>query len=809
MATSIARYLLDEASTGTTPTTVVDGTGNGNGLTITYSGDATWTSVGAGNGLDYTATPITTNSAKAELTDVANNGTIGSSLASVTECSFLAVVDVDAGSSSGARIFQIGTSTGNGELALVEDAFETVVRIGGSTAATFAPLAGLGVTVVACVIDTTEALAADRVKVWYDGVAKTPNTSPVSLNATIDANNSSFSMCLGNRPSANRNFDGKFYYFELFSDKLTSGEVTDSNTNLSADNDAAALVADVTAPVISSPTGTTVNDISATGTVSTDEGNGLLYYYASTSSSETAVTIKASGSSQAVSASGAQAVTFTGLTQSTTYYAHYVQEDSATNQSNVVSSASFTTLVTQATVSNIDTDDDVQAGQAGVTIAGTNFGTVTGVTLGGEALVLNSNTATEVDVDIPSTINLRWGVTTYELAVTNTVGTGTLSDVTLSAQAGWEVANYDGPAPDPATTESFYEEAQSDSDVGNLLMGLNDLLAWESQSGLTVDAQTIPIVAPPATVAGDYRLWDDSVGSWTGTSTFTIIDGSFADTVPPVLSSPTGAETSDTTASGSVSTDEGNGVLYYYASTNSSESAATIKASGLSVGVSATGAKVVGYVGLTAATTYYAHYVQDDSSSNESNVVSSGGFTTQTTPDVTAPVLTSPTATTTSPVSATGTVVTDESGGVLYFLPSSNSSETAATIKAGGLSQSVLVTGEQTVGLADITPETTYYLHYVQDDASSNESNVVSSGSFTTPAGNVIPLDSRQSIGKLADHLRSTGSYSHTQTNEIVWEWLVGLGVPKTQLNQMLYQYLGSIGYVGTLPDRVYKWGKG
>lgn len=100
--------------------------------------------------------------------------------------------------------------------------------------------------------------------------------------------------------------------------------------------------ADVTAPVLSSPTGTATGSSTADGSVSTDEGNGTLYYLASTNVSETAATIKA-GSSQAVSTTGVQSVSFTGLTASTVYYAHYVQDDAASNESNVANSASFTT----------------------------------------------------------------------------------------------------------------------------------------------------------------------------------------------------------------------------------------------------------------------------------------------------------------------------------------------------------------------------------------------------------------------------------------------------------------------------------
>jgi hypothetical protein len=80
-----------------------------------------------------------------------------------------------------------------------------------------------------------------------------------------------------------------------------------------------------TVPVLSSPTATKTGTTTATGTVSTDANAGTLYYYMSTNTTETNATIKASGSSQAISGTGQQNVSFTGLTPATTYYAHYVQ----------------------------------------------------------------------------------------------------------------------------------------------------------------------------------------------------------------------------------------------------------------------------------------------------------------------------------------------------------------------------------------------------------------------------------------------------------------------------------------------------
>ena len=105
----------------------------------------------------------------------------------------------------------------------------------------------------------------------------------------------------------------------------------------------ASLAADTTAPVLSLPTGTKTGSTTATGTVSTDEGNGTLYFWATENATETAAAIKASGDSQAVVATGVQNVSFTGLTAGTTHYAHYVHDDAASNESNVVTSTTFDT----------------------------------------------------------------------------------------------------------------------------------------------------------------------------------------------------------------------------------------------------------------------------------------------------------------------------------------------------------------------------------------------------------------------------------------------------------------------------------
>lgn len=423
MAISIARYRFSEAQAGTGPTQVGDDTNNGNALTIDYSsGDAVWGGSASGNFLDYTAAVTTANTAKAELFDIQNNGNIGSSLDGVTECSFFIVLDVDSGSALGARNFHIGSNAGNGELALVADAFSNIVRIGGNSVAEFPDLAGAGVSVVACVIDTTQANVDDRVRIWYDDVEQTVSNATCPLNETIDANNATYSLCVGNRPSSDRNVDGRIHYFELFSDQLTSQEITDGTTNLLSNNDVPALAQ------------------------------------------------------------------------------------------------------TGRSITNIDGDNVVFAGQA-TSITGIDFDLpISSVTIGGESCtVTGTPTTTNIDVTVPATINLKWSQQ-YTLEVTDNTGPLTLNGVTVGPRANFEQVTYNGSAPNPVNTESFYEYAQTDAGVGNYTMISGDVLAWESQTGMTVDGQTIPVINPAATVSGTYLIWDDTLSTWKSDSTFTILN---------------------------------------------------------------------------------------------------------------------------------------------------------------------------------------------------------------------------------------------------------------------------------------------
>lgn len=106
---------------------------------------------------------------------------------------------------------------------------------------------------------------------------------------------------------------------------------------------------DTTAPVLTSPVGTTTGSTTATVGATTDEGNGTLYAFVSTSATPPSDSDLIAGTgavwagSVAVSSTGAKTLNATGLTASTGYYAHLLHRDAASNDSNTVTSAQFTT----------------------------------------------------------------------------------------------------------------------------------------------------------------------------------------------------------------------------------------------------------------------------------------------------------------------------------------------------------------------------------------------------------------------------------------------------------------------------------
>lgn len=252
--------------------------------------------------------------------------------------------------------------------------------------------------------------------------------------------------------------------------------------------------------------------------------------------------------------------------------------------------------------------------------------------------------------------------------------------------------------------------------------------------GLTANASEVSDVTP--TLAHRVVLLDADGFAYTAlvSALQSVLNGGTppADTTGPTLSSPTGAATGATTASGSVTTNEGNGTLYYLATVNATETAATVKANGATMAINSTGSKAVSASALNSTTQYYWHFVQRDAAGNDSARVTSAPFTTSAAGDTTAPTLSAASGTQTGQTTATGTVSTNEANGTLYRYISTNAVESAATVKAANLTQTVNATGAQNVSATGLTAGTTYYWHFVQRDAAGNESAVISSAGFQT-----------------------------------------------------------------------------
>lgn len=179
---------------------------------------------------------------------------------------------------------------------------------------------------------------------------------------------------------------------------------------------------DTTAPTLTSPSATATGATTASGSVTTSEANGTLYYLASANATETDVTVKAAASQAVTQSATPQSVSFTGLTAATPYYPHFLHRDAAGNDSAVASGAQFTT--------------DVSSGDA-------DPPTLTG------SVTFASITQTSYTAQWPAGSD-NVAVTGYEYQIGNTAGAWTDAGNNLSAAITGRTAG---------TTETVYVRA--------------------------------------------------------------------------------------------------------------------------------------------------------------------------------------------------------------------------------------------------------------------------------------------------------------------------------------------------------------
>lgn len=181
--------------------------------------------------------------------------------------------------------------------------------------------------------------------------------------------------------------------------------------------------ADTTAPTLSSATAAANGPNAATGSVTTNEGNGTLFSIASANASETSAAVIAAGIQQAITSAGAKTVAVSGLAANTTYRLHHAHRDQYNNvAANATSSATFTTAAAIAVPSTMSAPI-ITGGDGKVSIAWTvpalNGGTFVSAIFTastGQTLTVNATTS-PVDFTLPNGTAV-----TVSGKVTNSVG---------------------------------------------------------------------------------------------------------------------------------------------------------------------------------------------------------------------------------------------------------------------------------------------------------------------------------------------------------------------------------------------------
>lgn len=301
----------------------------------------------------------------------------------------------------------------------------------------------------------------------------------------------------------------------------------------------------------------------------------------------------------------------------------------------------------------------------------------------------------------------------------------------------------------------------------NIEYSVNGGSSWSNLGRTTAGSQTLTMASGSTSYAFLWRYTNatgtgqvsvsDSGGHWTATS------AAGGDVTAPTLSSATDAANGSTASTGSVSTNEGNGTLYWVVTTSATapsvaqiqagqDNSGSAAADSGSQSVSGTGVQTISPApsGLSAETSYTTHFQHADAAGNDSTVVSASGFTTDAESDVTAPTLSSATDAADGSTASTGSVSTNEGNGTLYWVvTTSATAPSVAQIQAGqdnsGVAaaasgnQSVSGTGVQTISPAPsgLSASTAYTTHFQHQDAATNDSTVASASGFTTDAGSI------------------------------------------------------------------------
>ena len=229
----IAEYLINEASSGQSPTQVLDNRSSPVDLSITYSGAApAYTTDATGRGLSFD------NALPGYVTGTITGTKIESDIENSDKATFEFVVTATDTTTPQfiAGITTTGTSTNLGWFFAGGEMYLVTYYVGGASTTKTATISP-GSYVCHYVIDTTESTAADRLKLYVDGSSQILSGGDPSLNATLDL---STNLSLGAFPGGTDPLDGSVFYLSIWEGAMSQSEVTQRVSDLQTSTDVAA-----------------------------------------------------------------------------------------------------------------------------------------------------------------------------------------------------------------------------------------------------------------------------------------------------------------------------------------------------------------------------------------------------------------------------------------------------------------------------------------------------------------------------------------------------------------------------------------
>ncbi len=252
----VARYYIDEAASGQTPTELDDSASNPVNLSITYDGaNPAFSSVATGRGLSWAS-----NASNGRAMVALGSNKIYTAINGAQKLTIEMVVDVTTFNTSDGFLLQIGLDGDYSPFSIFDSGSGSLGVYHGTTYVTFTEdLEGAGRVVIHIVVDTTQATPSDRIKLYVNGTAEnaTGGTQPAQ-NASLSPVSGDY-FVVGNRSNGGRGIAGKIYYCALYDNAMSSADISTNYTDLSADDDEVVNNPPNTPTITATPSGSQVN----------------------------------------------------------------------------------------------------------------------------------------------------------------------------------------------------------------------------------------------------------------------------------------------------------------------------------------------------------------------------------------------------------------------------------------------------------------------------------------------------------------------------------------------------------------------